>query len=117
MVKHTKKLSLLKPAQIDRKTMLYPLDDESGNMIVVDFNRRSLPITAEDVRIPFYPEKDDMVKILGDDDSLWFAKVIGIEKNRMARVRYYEKNASGKMVPKRKERIDLVSWDAILGLI
>lgn len=60
--------------------MLSPHEtDESGNPLytVIDFMRRIFPTSAGTVVVPYYPVKNDLILVRGDDeDSLWKALVL-----------------------------------------
>ena len=67
---------------ISRKVMLSPHEtDESGNplytVIIIDFMRRIFPTSAGIVVVPYYPVKNDLILVRGDDeDSLGKALVL-----------------------------------------
>ena len=74
-----------------RKVMLYDLDaDPHGRRIVLDFQRESMPITSNDILVPFFPQVQDMILIKGDDPDPWLAKVLTIqERAKTCKIWYY----------------------------
>ena len=82
---------------ISRKVMLYSFNrsNSPGAMIVIDYNRKSVPEELFDIVVPFYPELQDMILIRGDDPHPWLAKVVNIQgRAQTVRVLYYEKDAT-----------------------
>jgi len=52
-----------------RKVMMYPEPEnfeDPGHYIVIDYLRQEIPLRSEDVIVPFFPEKEDMVLVQGD---------------------------------------------------
>lgn len=87
--------------------------------ILIDHQRTKLPLTSNDIQVPFYPEKGDMVKISSDDIDPYFGLVRQVlKKEKKVKVQYFmlnnEKTAVSPYVDGRGA-FDLVSWDAILG--
>ena len=79
---------------ISRKVMLYSFNrsNSPGAMVVIDYNRKSVPEELFDIVVPFYPELQDMILIRGDDPHPWLAKVVNIQgRAQTVRVLYYEK--------------------------
>ena len=77
-----------------RKVILYPHRHEPDHeFVVVDFQRKSSPLTEYDDVLPFYPEEGDMVLINGTDPEPWLGKVITIYEDRqIAKLLYYIKS-------------------------
>lgn len=110
---------------ISRKVMLYNYD-QGGNpntRTVIDFQREQMPITFASITVPFFPERNDMILIRGDDPDPWVAKVLTIqERAKTVRVLYYMKDEDRPgqelYIPYRNTRLahDIISWDSILGL-
>ena len=66
-----------------RKVILYPDPHKPDQQfIVVDFERKTSPLSEYDVVIPFYPEEGEMVLINGTDPEPWIAKVLTIYEDR-----------------------------------
>lgn len=111
-----------------RKVILYPHRHEPDHeFVVVNFQRKTSPLTEYDVVVPFYPEEGDMVLINGTDPKPWLGKVITIyEDHHIAKLLYYiksgEKNDGGFQIdiytPERNPRLayDKVSWNSIITL-
>ena len=79
---------------ISRKVMLYSFNrsNSPGAMVVIDYNRKSVPEELFDIVVPFYPELQDMILIRGDDPHPWLVKVVNIQgRAQTVRVLYYEK--------------------------
>ena len=102
--------------------MLYPDPDniESPNFYaVVDFKRPELPITADDVLVPTYPQQNDMIAIHGEGGELWFAHVLSVnEEHRTCQVHFYIRSVSNNQVFVRevlgRNAVDTLAWDSIL---
>lgn len=77
--------------KILQKVMLYPDPDnlDSPNFyIVIDFNRPHLPIRANDVIVPIYPKVDDMLQVAGENDEVWFGRVMSVDVASIENVEY-----------------------------
>lgn len=62
---------------ISRKVMLSVEDTGRPTYVVIDFMRRIFPVNAGTVVVSYYPVKNDMILVQGDDeDSFWKAHVI-----------------------------------------
>lgn len=109
---------------ISRKVMLYPFNmpNSPGAMIVIDYNRKSVPDEVFDIIVPFYPELQDMILIRGEDPDPWLAKVVGIQdRAQTVRVLYYEKDPTRPgqdlFLPNNTRlAYDYVPWNSIIGL-
>ena len=111
-----------------RKVILYPHRHEPDHeFVVVNFQRKTSPLTEYDVVVPFYPEEGDMVLINGTDPKSWLGKVITIYEDRhIAKLLYCiksgEKDDGGFQIdiytPERNPRLacDKVSWNSIITL-
>ena len=111
-----------------RKVILYPRRHEPDHeFVVVNFQRKTSPLTEYDVVVPFYPEEGDMVLINGTDPKSWLGKVITIYEDRhIAKLLYCiksgEKDDGGFQIdiytPERNPRLayDKVSWNSIITL-
>ncbi len=64
---------------------------------MVDYLRPTIPLKPQDVLIPFYPEKDDMVLVRRDGASdLWLAHIHRVDKtSQIFQVYSYVKTYSG----------------------
>ena len=110
-----------------RKAIVFPNPFEPLESVVIDFMRKSMPMSEYDVIVPFYPEEEDMVFINGTDPEPWLGKVLAVDPNhQIAKVHYYNKDGEREdggvrfaiYSPERDLRIacDKVSWDTILYL-
>ena len=64
-----------------RKAILYPDPATPQQYILIDFQSPSLPPHKKFVVVPFYPEKNDMVLVLGQDDNQWIGKIISVQED------------------------------------
>ncbi len=105
-------------SQIERKVMLYPHQTLSEYFIVMDYNRGNIPLAPADVVVPLLPEKNDMVKVHGEDDNIWLAHVRDVHApTKTCRVHFYIEHTSGTNVYRKEStRIENVHWDSIIGL-
>ena len=77
---------------IARKAIVYPNHCEPQESIVIDFQRKNVPLSEQDIVILFYPQEGYMVWINGTDPQPWLAKVLNIYvDNQTIRVVYYIK--------------------------
>ena len=107
-------------SQIERKVMLYPHQTISNHFIVMDYNREEIPLFPVDILVPIFPEKNDMVKVRGDDDDdVWLAHVHNVdERSKTCRVHFYiRQDSSTNIYQKEHSRIETVHWDSIVGLM
>ena len=113
---------------IARKAIVYPNPCEPQESIVIDFQRKNVPLSEQDIVIPFYSQEGDMVCINGTDPQPWLAKVLNIYvENQTIRVVYYIKAGEkedeyGMQIevykPEENSRLarDRVSWNSVIGL-
>ena len=113
---------------IARKVIAYPNPDGPQEYVVVDFQRKNLPLSEHDIIIPFYPQEGDMVWIHGTDPQPWLAKVTNIYVDtQTVQVIYYsmtgeKEDEYGMQLemyrPEGNSRLarDRVSWNSIIGL-
>ena len=66
-----------------RKVILYPWPDQSipHHFVLIDLDMPSLPSHKTFVVVPFYPKKQDMVLILGENDAQWIARIISVQED------------------------------------
>ena len=50
---------------ISRKAMMFPTDN-INEYLVIDYEQTTLPLCAEDISVPQYPEQGDMVLVRGE---------------------------------------------------
>ena len=116
MVGSNSSMVLVRPCDLKRKVMLVPFEDKDEFNLVVDYGRPSLPITIDDVRVPYYPHEGDMVRIKADE-GYWYVKVVKIDMEaKQVRLKYYHYNTAGRLVES-KEPHDVVSWDTVEGVL
>ena len=109
-----------------RKAIVFPNPSEPLESIVVDFMRKSMPLSPNDVVVPLYPKEGEMVFINGTDPQPWFGRVLSVDANhQIAKVLYYNKvgereDVYGSVIamysPERNPRLasDKVSWNTLL---
>lgn len=61
-------------SQVLRKVILYPDESCSLHYVLIDFQMPSLPPEKQVMVVPFCPEKNDMVLVLGENDVSGLAK-------------------------------------------
>lgn len=64
-----------------RKVILYPDQSIPNQFLWINFDMPTLPPQKQIVVVPFYPMRDDMVLILGDNDVQWVAKVVSVQEH------------------------------------
>lgn len=113
-------------SSILRKAIVFPNPSEPLESIVVDFMRKSMPLSPNDVVVPLYPKEGEMVFINGTDPQPWFGRVLSVDANhQIAKVLYYNKvgereDVYGSVIamysPERNPRLasDKVSWNTLL---
>lgn len=115
---------LFAPAiNILRKLMLYPADETSSPIkyVVIDYLRPNIGISAEDVVVPIYPEVNDMLKVCGSNNEVWYAHVRTIDdKSKTCQVNFYVEDEihQGKYHRETvcRRSAETIRWDSILGL-
>ena len=82
----------------------------------MDYNREAIPLSPVDILVPIFPEKNDMVKVHGDDDDVWLAHVHNVdERLKTCRVHFYiQQDSSTNIYQKEHPRIETVHWDSIV---
>lgn len=102
--------------EIKRKVMLYP-NHEEENFVVLDYSR---PTTLCTPIVPCFPEKNDVVKVLGEGEE-WFGQVTSIsERKKLAKVQPLTTSTRwpGRNLYMKKSRVrisaEVVHWDSIL---
>ena len=104
---------------MSRKFILYNSDQgcNPNARTVIDFQRDEMPISFANITVPFFPEKNDMVLIKGDDPNPWVAKILTIqERSKTVRGMYYMKDEDRPghelYIPHGNTRLayDTISW-------
>lgn len=102
--------------EINRKVMLYP-NHEEENFLVLDYSRPTSPCTPI---VPCFPEKGDVVQVLGEEEE-WFGQVTSVsEKKKLAKVQPLTASTRwpGQNLYMKEARLrisaELVHWNSIL---
>ena len=103
---------------ISRKVMLSVEDTGRPTYVVIDFMRRMFPVNAGTVVVPYYPVKNDMILVQGDDeDSFWKAHVIKYNlKQKTLTVRFFMKRAGDNIWVPENTRAQDVHLDSVIGI-
>ena len=103
---------------ISRKVMLSVEDTGRPTYVVIDFMRRIFPVNAGTVVVPYYPVKNDMILVQGDDeDSFWKAHVIKYNlKQKTLTVRFFMKRAGDNIWVPENTRAQHVHLDSVIGI-
>ncbi len=107
-----------------RKVMLYPdpdnLEDPSF-YVTIDYLRQDIPLESNDVLVPFFPEKEDMVLIVGDDSANpWLANVRNVDTvTQTCQIHFYVETHPGSHHYQResagRRTLETVQWASIIG--
>lgn len=114
-------IDIVLPLQnVSRKVMLVPHADEAARgpiYVVNDFTRRIFPISAGTVVVHYYPVRNDMIEVRGDDeDSLWKALVLAFNmRRRTVTVQFFVKHSSTIWIPENSPAQD-VHLNSVLGI-
>ncbi|KAL9966452.1 hypothetical protein ACROYT_G024530 [Oculina patagonica] len=73
LVQNPTETIFLRLDEIKRKVMLYP-----NHFVVLDYSRPTTPCTPI---VPCFPEKDDVVKVLGEGEE-WFGQVTSVSERK-----------------------------------
>ena len=101
-----------------RKVILYPDQSVLYQYVLIDFQMPSLPPHKQVIVVPFYPDKNDMVLILGQNDVQWIGKIISVQKDDKKVAVYFFKEhprwPGGKKFIKESSTMHSVLWDCII---
>jgi len=104
--------------EIKRKVMLYP-NNEEENFVVLDYSRPTTPYIPI---VPCFPEKGDVVQVLGEEEE-WFGQVTSVsERNKLAQVQPLTASARwpGRNLYMKERRLrisaETVHWNSILQI-
>ena len=101
-----------------RKVILYPDQSVLYQYVLIDFQMPSLPPHKQCIVVPFYPDKNDMVLILGQNDVQWIGKIISVQKDDKKVAVYFFKEhprwPGGKKFIKESSTMHSVHWDCII---
>lgn len=103
---------------IGRKVMLSVEDTGRPTYVVIDFMRRIFPVSASTVVVPYYPVKNDMIIVQGDDeDSFWKAHVIKYNlRQKTLTVRFFVNCAGDNIWVPENTRAQDVHLDSVIGI-
>lgn len=99
--------------------MLFPHQTLNDHFIVIDHDRKRVPLSLEDVIVPVYPNKGDMVTVRGDGDELWLAHIQAVSKEAKTSNVYFYMPVEGNNNKYHKEVggwLEKVHWDSITGI-
>ena len=110
--------------KILRKVMLYPDPDNLTSptcYVVLDYYRKALPCSEQDIIIPVYPEINDMVQVCGSDDEIWFGHVCSVDRvNKACNVNFYIQDCTcpGRYKQESFGRLstNIVQWESIVRI-
>ena len=77
----TSTIRMVNTLYVLRKVILYPDQANPLQYILIDFQMPSLSPHKQFVVVPFYPEKNDMVLVLGQDDVQWIAIIVSSQED------------------------------------
>ena len=120
-VEPTSLMKLFLASAVVRKVMLYPdleMLHNPSRYVVIDYQRITVPLSTDDIIIPIYPEKGDMLKIKGiGENEVFLGHVQSVdERGHTCQVYFYEKEANCNGVIKLK-LMEKVHWSSVLGLV
>ena len=100
-----------------RTVILYEDQHTSHQYVPIDFQAPTLSPHKQFIVVPFYPEKNDMVLILGENDVHWIGKIIFVQQDdKKVGVYFLKKHPrwpAGKKYIKENSAIHNVFWDCI----
>ena len=106
---------------IMRKVMLYPManEEDTSSFIVIDHERPMFPLSPQDVFVPQYPERGDMVAVNGENEETWLAHVQRTNpSSKLCQVYFYVPDReNNKLYRKESHRLEKVYWNSILRSI
>ena len=98
-----------------KKSDAVPSKKKEDFFTVVDQSRPHMPIIYCDVKVPFFPFVENMVKIRGNRGN-WFGKILSVDEGRKTvRVCYHHYTNVVTLVATRAELVDTVLWDNLDG--
>lgn len=79
-----------------RKVILYSDPDDTSVTMLVDHLRPQLPVSADNIIVPFHPEDGDMVLISGDTNQTWLGKIQKVDRrSKTCQVFFYVESRPG----------------------
>jgi hypothetical protein len=114
----TSTIKMVNTIYVLRKVILYPEQANPHQYVLIDFQMPSLPQHKQFVVVPFYPEKNDMILILGQDDYQWIAIVVSVQEDeKKVGVHFFKEHPrwpEGKKYIKESSTLHSVHWDCII---
>ena len=111
-------IKMVNTIDVLRKVILYPDQSIPNQEVLIDFDMSSLPSQKQCVVVPFYPKKNDMVLILGENDVQWIAKIISVQQDDKTVGLHFLKEhprwPGGKKFIRESSTIHRVHWDSIM---
>ena len=119
MVTPSSQITTFPAANVLRKVILCPRTPEDCSaFIVVDHLRPHIPLSADRVHVPYYPEKGEMVNIKGSCDETWLGHIQSVDyRAKTCKIYFYvESDNSGVYVREvtHARAMDTVLWGCIL---
>ena len=111
---------------IKRKVMLYQhpaaIASHSQHYEVIDYQRPSLPVSAQDIVVPYFPECGDMVWVAGNSDGhsrneQWLGHVISVDSDSQTVKMYFfveQPSKAGCYIRETSTR-NTVHWSSLIG--
>ena len=110
-------IKMVNVIHVSRKVILCPDETCPHHYVVIDFQMPCLPPQRQVVVVPFYPEKNDMVLVLGENDVQWIAKVVSVQSDdKTVGVLFLKEHPrwpGGNKFVKESSTIHSVHWDSI----
>ena len=114
-------IKMINAIDVLRKVILYPDNSCPGQHVLIDFQMPCLPPQRQVVVVPFYPEKNDMVQVLGEDDVQWIGKIISVQDDdKTVGVLFLKEHPrwpGGNKFVKESSNIHKVHWDSITKMV
>ena len=110
-------IKMVNVSEVLRKVILYPDEACSYHYILIDFQMPSLPPEKQFIVVPFYPERNDMVLVLGDNDVQWIGKIVSVQSDdKKVGVLFYKEHPrwpGGNKFIKESSTVHSVHWNSI----
>ena len=111
-------IQMVNTIDVLRKVILYPDQSIPHQFVLIDFDMPSLPPQKQCFVVPFYPKKNDMVLILGENDVQWIAKIISVQQDdKRVGLHFFKEHPRwrrGKKFIKESSTLHGVHWDSII---
>jgi len=102
-------------AQVVRKVMLYPHDE---NFILIDYARTHIPVCPSEVLVPFYPQVGDMVSVSGEGNQIWLAQIHSVRKAFTCQAYFYVANdePDHELYRRESHRLEKIHFESLINL-